>query len=820
MQGARPIRSTNDMRMSSPLGIQPDVGEFLAPLRRCPALQVRLEHFQIGIDNRHIDVAVSHQFRASLLALSEKIVHEDLAKHGWAKTGQFSSGSDVEAFKSDYRSIMRGALEQIHANAAVKELLQLVHLVLLKLLLDSPGVAIAKLRRQLQQDTDSPAGINSGRAVELHERIVGLARLEPGIRYRTLRRLFKIVQRLESKELRKLRKSVVGSSWIVSKQILFNPLLHLPGLSSEEHLMNHYPLLCVDREGDNYFDLTNRIVTRTYRNYLPEWARVPERQGEPPTAEGEQQFQITKRELHSGFSEFLDGQRLLERNLSEQEFKQIYVSWMDVPRNIETLLLKPSDSKGGWFSRTPSKPGKSPWSNPEYRKIQQQLQSELMKQFDRSGITRRAIAAYRTPRLHRQLNGQVSNRDIYHYLIDVLPKRTLSKRLASSEDKGASVIKVLDVVQGYIRRMPAAKQQSYAMRYLKDFLTFRRDLKLAYYTYQQISRLRILQDSESIQLSRDNGSLYEFRLSQDADAQDQKVKAHVVLKADVRGSTEITRQLVEKRLNPATHFSMNFFGPITKLLERFGAQKVFVEGDALILTVLETGGLSTQAMTVANACGLARRILLVMEAQNSQNKTHNLPKLELGLGISFSDDAPAYLYDEQHKIMISPAINEADRLSSCSAELRRDTAWRKSQRHRVEVFSDVTAQEKDKRRLRFNVNGIELAAPAFRKLKSEMVLHKLKAHGRSGDGDNLYVGRFVDRHGSAHWLVIRESFIKGWRGDGAVEEAQRPDEVFYEVVTDTELVGRVKNKLNSRREQVRDDAEAKGEISLSLTSDP
>jgi class 3 adenylate cyclase len=795
------------MRNSIPLDIQLDVGEFLAPLRRSPAWQIRLEHFQIGIDNRHIDVAISHQFRTSLLSLSEMIVHEDLAKHGWAKIGQFASGSDIEAFKTSYRSVVQGALEQIHANAATKELLQLLHLVQLKLMLDSPAIAIAKLRNQLQQDAESPNGMQNGRAMEMHERIVGLARLEPGIRYRTLRRLFKIVQRLESKELRKMRKSVVGSSWVVSKQILFNPLLHLPDLTSEEYLMDHYPLLCVDREGDNYFDLTNQIIINTYRNYLPEWAKAPDQNGGNGASPGDEQpFQITRRELHSGFSEFLEGQRLLERSLSAKEFKEIYLSWLDDPRNVDILLRRPTDNKGGWFARTPTKRKKSHWKNPECDTVQQQLQSQLLKHFNRSGITQRAIAAYRTSRLYRQLNGQISNRDIYHYLVEVLPKRVLAKRLASTEDKGIAVIKALDVVQGYIRRMSAVKQQGYAIRYLKDFLVFRRDLKLAYYTYHQMSRLKILQDSESIQLSRDNGSLYEFRLNQDTEAQDNKIKAHVILKADVRGSTEITRQLVEKRLNPATHFSMNFFGPITKLLERFGAKKVFVEGDALILAVLETGGLTTQAMTVANACGLARKILLVMEAQNSQNRTHNLPKLELGLGISFSDGPPAYLYDEQRKIMISPAINEADRLSSCSTELRRDTSWRKTHRHRVEVFLDGQGYKaKAARRLSYNVNGIELAPQAFNKLKSEMVLHKLKAHSRSREGDSYYVGRFVDQQGSAHWLVIREAGIK-IRDSGELSgDTPSIDGYFYEVVTDPELIGRVKNRFNSKRPKNHED---------------
>jgi hypothetical protein len=189
-----------------------------------------------------------------------------------------------------------------------------------------------------------------------------------------------------------------------------------------------------------------------------------------------------------------------------------------------------------------------------------------------------------------------------------------------------------------------------------------------------------------------------------------------------------------------------------------------------------------------------------MEAQNSQNKAHNLPKLELGLGIAFSSEAPAYLHDEQRKIMISPAINEADRLSSCSSELRHDSSWRKSQRHRVEVFSDDGGTDnKGARRLRYNVNGIELAPPAFKKLKSEMVLHKMKVHSRSGEGDTYHVGRFVDRRGSAHWLVIREAVIKTWQRQDGMPSVAQADAHFYEVVTDPELISKVKSHLNAKK---------------------
>jgi hypothetical protein len=167
------------------------------------------------------------------------------------------------------------------------------------------------------------------------------------------------------------------------------------------------------------------------------------------------------------------------------------------------------------------------------------------------------------------------------------------------------------------------------------------------------------------------------------------------------------------------------------------------------------------------------------------------------LGIAFNNDAPAYLYDERHKIMISPAINRADRLSSCSAELRKDTSWRRSRRHRVEVMRKDAGKSSEL--LRYNVNGIDLDPPAFEKLKAEMVLHKVSLHSRSGEMHQYHIGRFMDRLGSSHWLVVREAQLKYWNNGNLVAPPERDDETFYEVITDANLVGRVKEKLNAKR---------------------
>ena len=47
---------------------------------------------------------------------------------------------------------------------------------------------------------------------------------------------------------------------------------------------------------------------------------------------------------------------------------------------------------------------------------------------------------------------------------------------------------------------------------------------------------------------------------------------------------------MEQGLNPASYFSLNFYDPVNKLLGKYGAQKVFLEGDAIILAILEREG--------------------------------------------------------------------------------------------------------------------------------------------------------------------------------------------------------------------------------------
>jgi hypothetical protein len=168
-----------------------------------------------------------------------------------------------------------------------------------------------------------------------------------------------------------------------------------------------------------------------------------------------------------------------------------------------------------------------------------------------------------------------------------------------------------------------------------------------------------------------NHSLYEFLLPEEARPAEDRVLSHTIIKADVRGSTKITQDLLARGLNPASLFSLNFYEPVKRILDRYGAAKVFIEGDALVLAIFETESNRAQQRAVSKACALARQILAVSSAYNERPESSDLPRLELGVGIAFQGSAPTYWMDTDSRIMISRALNLSDRLSSCSKAAKR-----------------------------------------------------------------------------------------------------------------------------------------------------
>src|SRR5260370_33571942 len=154
-----------------------------------------------------------------------------------------------------------------------------------------------------------------------------------------------------------------------------------------------------------------------------------------------------------------------------------------------------------------------------------------------------------------------------------------------------------------------------------------------------------------------NGVLKESRFLADTPPAQDQLPNQGVVRAAVRGSPPITKVLLAGGLNPASLFSLNFYEPVKRILDRYGAAKVFIEGDALVLAIYETESNRAQQRSVSKACALARQILAVSSAYNERPESSDLPRLELGVGIAFQGAPPTYWMEADSRILIARGLN-------------------------------------------------------------------------------------------------------------------------------------------------------------------
>jgi len=351
-----------------------------------------------------------------------------------------------------------------------------------------------------------------------------------------------------------------------------------------------------------------------------------------------------------------------------------------------------------------------------------------------------------------------------------------------------------------------AERAKVAARFLQDFSHYHRDLRRLETLNAALDSVNPMSTEKLRELSRMNGTLYEFLLPEEQQAEEEvRVLRHVVLKADVRDSTRLTRTLMEKGLNPASYFSLNFYDPVNKLLEKYGAQKVFLEGDAIILAILERAG--EPELAVSRACVLAREMIEIVRGYNQLMQRAGMPELELGVGITLQEAAPLYLMDGDRQIMISEALNESDRLSSCNKRARKFLESEAGPFH-VYVFQaadhvkDEVPNPEDSI-LSYNLGGIRVNEAAFRKLEQEITLATLtvklpplaladKAEFRLFKG-TVPVDRDIFRT-----IVIRESRVP--RIDVQDFSVQSwTERNYYEVCTDPAIYAVLEKKTAAGR---------------------
>jgi hypothetical protein len=396
------------------------------------------------------------------------------------------------------------------------------------------------------------------------------------------------------------------------------------------------------------------------------------------------------------------------------------------------------------------------------------------RMLQREGVLLHVVASYEAVPLLAEYAPRVNPQQIKNALIFREEAERVENIIAESRLQSDRLFAAI----GRVASSRSSERSRFAARLLLDLFRYHRDIRGLEALGAGFDGVNLVGDEKVRKLSALNGMLYEFLPPEDQKPAEDRVVHHVILKADVRDSSRLTRSLMEKGMNAASYFSLNFYDPINKLLAKYGAEKVFIEGDAIIVALLEREG---EAMLgVGRTCVLAWEIVSLLHEYNELLERSGLPQMEVGLGVAYQDAPPLYLMDGEHRIMISDAINESDRLSSSSKRVRKklapDTGAFQVYSVQIGGRGKDRANENDRAgaefaeeemRLNYNVGGICMSEAAFQKLQQEISLlpwaADLNESGFAGawvdEQGEFFVGTVPISNGIFRKLVIRKNRI-------------------------------------------------------------
>jgi hypothetical protein len=428
---------------------------------------------------------------------------------------------------------------------------------------------------------------------------------------------------------------------------------------------------------------------------------------------------------------------------------------------------------------------------------QKSLLDLFYRKFKKSGIIRQIVADFEMKPVYEKYCPPMMPRQIREFLVNFWARiaiRNQQKRYKSLYGADFTLEPLLQTVK-QINHLSSKEKKQYLIMFLKHFCRYHRDTYNFRIVKEAMDSINLVTEEKIILLSRENHSLFEFLLPDEKVKEEKPIANHVIIKADIRGSMAINYTMRNKGLNAASYFSLNFFDPISSVLSEYGASKVFIEGDAIILSIFENEDTEQINYSVARACGLAIRILQIVRSYNAKNKENSLPALELGVGICYCDGPPSFLFDGDSRIMISPAINQADRLSSCDKLLRKIF---KSQDDVFNLFvfeneaDEITENPIDDLTYRYNVNGIELNEDGFNKLAKEINLQVFYPPEKD-KSMKFYAGKVPLVNGNFQRIAIREAMIHKVQPN-ALDVTGKISKKYYEVCTHHKIYNFIENQ--------------------------
>lgn len=749
------------------------------------SVQFQLDRLVPGVDNFRYDVYLSPAFCASI----RNVVRLLFQKH--AKIKKYlnldktrSLNIEQDEFKRLCRDVLHAAVNKAKSGSEIQIDL-LAQMAVIKKLSEEIHRQHKTIIEDLNQfarkhEISDSEGLN--RYILIKEKVSDIQQNKKSLLRTVGEELFRYFIEVQREDLKEMRGSVLGADSNLPDDVFANPILHAENPFDDHFMIDEYVLLAHRSEDSDSYQNFLILIRSLFRKILLKMFL-----GTPPAAD-RPDLQATGVDPAFGRAGKPD---------PESRYEELDI-WLKHVDNVDALF----NSFKSWERYTLLKEQKETQKNIEDLKKRAKYQDRLLnfiyKKFNKASFIKRISASYEMKTVYLEYCPPLAPQQVLQYLTQPKQRKPIVdqlNRLKGFYGKSYSLLPLKKKIR-QLRTISKQEKKKYLIQFLNDFVRYHRDFQNFMMLREALDRIHVLSDKKMIDLSRENRILYEFLLSDEQAPEIKPPINQVIIKADVRDSSEIILKMKEKGLNPASFFSLNFFVPITGILFEYEAEKVFIEGDAVILSIFEHEDAPQGWFSVSRACGLAVHMLDIVRKYNMLSRKHKLPVLELGIGISYHDSPPTFLFDESNRIMISPAINSADRMSRCSKSLHKMMS-NKKRPFNLYVFESASTGDptvKDDVLLRFNVNGIELNADGFDKLSKEIHLESLVCdlpELREGK-IKLHTGKYPTATGKYQRLVIREDRIHVVAPND-FSMVRRTDTPYYEVCTHPLLFEYIEN---------------------------
>src|SRR5271155_5672075 len=780
--------------------------------------EIRLSNLTLGVDNIHYDVFLSPRFvdftRKYLLDLVRQKINLSLF---YGKDRKQSGAPEHGAFRKLLTEVLQASLTRAKFQQSIEtDILHQLALVkhLTSELASQFSTTLVECRDWIRARGELFE--HSEQAHVMRAKVAEIQADKKNVYRQVGETLHRIWSELEEGTLSKSRRALFGEDFHETYELLQNRFLFVENGNDDHLFLEHYVLLANFVNDPDRFEIFDGILLDFVRDLIltgddadelskarkvherlleqarqmrSEMARLEEELEEATgrAGEGDGLFpSIFKRKGGASAESRAELEALRKKFAASEKNLEELGPQIDAAKQRMDFLIEEYRSRLGDYLNEPQ---------------------NARRLFDASAPAGEGEAAPETrAQLLEEWMHRLEERDLLFHLLALkkaLVNRDEAKRVETILEQFPArkiSMKRLEDASRAIRRRSHEEQLSITLQFAEDFMRLRRDRRNYQHVAAWMERISLVRSERARELSRVNKSLYEFLHADEGRPTDDPVINHTVIKADVRGSTGITKDLLAKGMNPASHFSMNLHEPVKRMLERFGAATVFIEGDAIILAIYETEATRASTRAVARACILAREILAVTSAYNARTKTTELPPLEIGVGVAFQDSAPSLWMDGDSKIMISRALNLSDRLSSCTKITKR---LFKDNPSPFNVFvlqplmEDAAEDEGEELLVRYNLNGIELNEEGFQKLSAEISMSPMGGTFPMPWGKErvqLYFGE-VPLGESLEPVVIRKGFVHQLLSGAKVgAPGPRP---YYEVCTDAKLLDLARKKFAS-----------------------